>query len=110
MGEEQKNGYDCYKIKEDPKESGAQYAYRLTWIDKKTMYPIYTEMYNKSGKVVKTLTVDSITPNSGYDIPMSVTLCDTTTGHTTTMAITKIVIDQPLPARVFTQSFLESGK
>lgn len=110
LGDEAKNGFDCYKIKEDPKESGSQYAYRLTWIDKKTMYPIYTEMYNKAGKVVKTLTVDSITPNSGYDIPMSVTLCDTATGHTTTMAIQKIVIDQPIPARVFTQAFLESGK
>lgn len=108
--EEKKNGYDCYKIKETPKESGSQYAYRLTWIDKKTMYPIYTEMYNKAGKLVKTLTVDSITPNSGYDIPMSITLCDVATGHTTTMAIQKIVIDQPIPARVFTQAFLESGK
>lgn len=110
LGEESKNGFDCYKIQEDPKEAGAQYTQRITWIDKKTMYPIYTEMYNKAGKVVKTLTVDSITPNSGYDIPMSITLCDTATGHTTTMAIQKIVIDQPIPARVFTQAFLESGK
>lgn len=108
--DESKNGYDCYKIKEEPKEAGAQYAYRITWIDKKTMYPIYTEMYNKAGKMVKTLTVESIEPNSGYDIPMVTTLVDTATGHSTTMAITKIVIDQPLPARVFTQAFLESGK
>lgn len=110
VAEESKNGYDCYKIREDPKESGAQYAYRITWIDKKTMYPIYTEMYNKNGKLVKTLTVDSIEPNQGYDIPMSVTLTDTSTGHSTTMKITKIVVDNPIPDRVFTQAFLESGK
>jgi len=111
MGEESKNGYDCYKIREVPVDAASsQYAYRITWIDKVTMYPIYTEMYNKNDKLVKTLTVDSIVPNQGYDIPMTTILCDVTTGHTTTMAITKIVIDQPLPARVFTQSFLESGK
>ena len=110
MGDESKNGFDCYKIKEEPKESGAQYASRMTWIDKKTMYPIYTEMYDKNGKLVKTLTVDSIEPKDGYDIPMSTTLTDTTTGHSTTMAIQQIVIDKPLPARVFTQAFLETGK
>lgn len=110
LGEETKNGFDCYKIQEDPLDSGAQYAQRITWIDKVSMYPIYTEMYDKSGKLVKTLTVDSITPNSGYDIPMSITLCDVTTGHSTSLVITRIVIDQPIPPRVFTQSFLETGK
>lgn len=113
LGEEKKNGYNCYNIKEVPYEKGSQYAYRLTWIDKDTMYPIYTEMYNKDGKLVKTLTVDSIEKNKdgkGYDIPMTTILTDVTTGHSTTMAITKIVIDQPLPGRVFTQAFLESGK
>lgn len=110
LGEETKNGFDCYKIQENPKEAGAQYAQRITWIDKKTMYPIYTEMYNKAGKLVKTLTVDSIEPKSGYDIPMSITLCDVATGHTTSLVITKIVIDQPISARIFTQAFLESGK
>lgn len=110
LAEESKNGYECHKIRENPKESGAQYAYRITWIDKKTMYPIYTEMYNKNGKIVKTLTVDSIEKNQNYDIPMSVTLKDTSTGHSTTMKITKIVVDNPIPERIFTQSFLESGK
>lgn len=108
--DENKNGYDCYKIREEPKENSSQYAYRLTWIDKNTMYPIYTEMYNKNGKLVKTLTVDSIEKNQTYDIPMSVTLKDETNGHSTTMKITKIVIDSPIPERIFTQSFLESGK
>ena len=113
--DEQKNGYDCYQIREDPKDkSSSQYDYRITWIDKKTMYPIYTEMYKK-GKLVKTLTVNKIEKRTGvtgvsYDIPMSTTLKDMETGHSTTMQIGQIEIDKKLDARICTQNFLNTGK
>ena len=114
--EEAKNGYNCYVIREDPKDkAGSQYLYRMTWIDKKSMYPIYTEMYDKNGKLVKTLTVKTIKPMTSktgvtYDIPMDNTLTNVQTGHSTTMQITQIVIDEPIPERVFTQNFLNTGK
>lgn len=113
MGEESKNGYNCYKIREDPKTS-SQYDYRITWIDKKTMYPIYTEMYIK-GKLVKTLTVNSIQKKTGvtgitYDVPMSTTLKDIRTGHSTTITVGTIEIDKNISAHVFTQQFLNTGK
>lgn len=113
MAEEQKNGYSCYKIREDPKTK-SQYDYRITWIDKNTMYPIYTEMYIK-GKLVKTLTVNSIQKKTGvtgitYDVPMSTTLKDLTTGHSTTINVGTMEIDKAIPAHVFTQQFLNTGK
>ena len=79
------------------------------------MYPIYTEMYDKNGKLVKTLTVKTIKPMTSktgvtYDIPMDNTLTNVQTGHSTTMQITQIVIDEPIPERVFTQNFLKNGK
>ena len=113
MAEEKKNGYDCFKIREDPKTK-SQYDYRITWIDKNTMYPIYTEMYIK-GKLVKTLTVNSIQKKTGvtgitYDVPMSTTLKDLTTGHSTTINVGTMEIDKAIPAHVFTQQFLNTGK
>ena len=116
LGDEEKNGYDCHKIKEVPYDkASSQYAYRLTWIDKKSMYPIYTEMYDKNEKLVKTLSVNAIKQMTGasgitYDIPMDNTLTNMATGHSTTMQITQIEIDKPLPDRVFTQAFLTTGK
>ena len=116
LGDESKNGYDCYKIRETPKDAkSSQYAYRITWIDKKTMYPIYTEMYNKNNKLVKTLTVNKIEKRTGatgvtYDIPLSNTLLDVSTGHSTTLTITQMELDKPIPARVFTEAFLKTGK
>ena len=114
--DEEKNGYDCHKIKEVPYDkASSQYAYRITWIDKKSMYPIYTEMYDKNDKLVKTLSVNTIKQMTGasgvtYDIPMDNTLTDVRTGHSTTMQINQIEIDKPLPDRVFTQAFLNTGK
>lgn len=116
MAEESKNGYECYKIKEDPKDKkSSQYSYRITWIDKESMYPIYTEMYDKNGKLVKTLSVNTITKMTGatgetYDIPMDNTLTNVQTGHSTSIKINKIEIDKTLPERVFTQNFLNTGK
>lgn len=115
--EEKKNGYDCYNVKEvplDPKSS--QYAYRLTWVDKVTMYPIYTEMYDNKGALVKTLTVEKIEKHGEYDIPMTNTLVNIKTGHKTVMEIRKVLVDDEigggkgLPASIFTQNFLNTGK
>lgn len=109
--EEAKNGYNCYVIKETPVDAkGSQYSSRLTWIDKKTMYPVYTEMYDKNNKVVKVLTVASIENHDGYDIPMENTLENKETGHSTTIKVVRVDVTTAIPDRVFTQSFLNTGK
>jgi len=109
--EESKNGYDCYVVKETPVDKGSsQYSYRITWIDKKTMYPVYTEMYDKSDKVVKILSVEKIENHDGYNIPMVDKLENVQTGHSTTLAITRIDVTSKIPDRVFTQAFLNTGK
>jgi outer membrane lipoprotein-sorting protein len=117
LKDETKNGYDCYNIKEVPKDpKSSQYAWRLTWIDKKTMYPIYTEMYDKNDALVKTLTVEKIEKHGDYDIPMTNTLVNVKTGHKTVMDIRKVLVDNEigggkgLPASIFTQNFLNTGK
>jgi len=117
LKEEKKNGYDCYNIKEVPKDAkSSQYAYRLTWIDKVTMYPIYTEMYDKNDTLVKTLTVEKIEKHGEYDVPMTNTLVNIKTGHKTVMDIRKVLVDKEiaggngLPEAIFTQNFLNTGK
>ena len=102
--------YNCYVIKEIPiDKKDTQYNYRLTWIDKNTMYPIHTEMYDKNNKLVKVLEVLNIQKIDGYDMPMENKLKNVQTGHSTTLKILKVVVDKPLPDRVFTQAFLSTG-
>ncbi|MCR5612138.1 outer membrane lipoprotein-sorting protein [Treponema sp.] len=103
--------YDCHVIKEIPiDKKGTQYNYRMVWVDKKTMYPVHTEMYDKNDKLVKVLEVLKIQNVNGYDIPMENCLKNVQTGHSTTLQVLKVIVDQPIPDRVFTQNFLTSGK
>ncbi len=103
--------YNCYVIKEVPfDKKSSQYNYRMVWVDKDSMYPVHTEMFDKNDKLVKVLEVLSIEKINGYDIPKEDCLTNVQTGHSTTLSIVKIQIDQPLPDRVFTQNFLQTGK
>ena len=104
--------YDCYKIKEIPiDKKGTQYNYRMVWVDKATMYPVHTEMYDKNDKLIKVLEVLDIQKIQGYDMPMENKLTNVQTGHSTTLKIAKVVaLDQEIPARYFTQNFLTTGK
>ena len=103
--------YDCYVIKEVPfDKKGTQYNYRMVWVDKATMYPVHTEMYDKNDKLVKVLEVLNIQKIDGYDMPMENKLKNVQTGHNTTLKILKVEVDKPLPDRVFTQNFLTTGK
>ncbi len=123
LGEENKNGYDCWKIKSTPTAATfakAQYQYRIQWIDKKTNVPVYAEMYDKKdGSLVKVLTVDSISEIDGYTITTSTTLKNVKSGHSTRIAAQKnaksangynIILDKPIPDSVFTQNYLNTAK
>jgi len=115
--EETKNGFDCFVVKStavNPNDS--QYGYRLQWIDKKTYVPVYAEMYDKKGKLLKTLTVEKLEPVANaagtktYNTPMVTLMKNVQTGHSTRLTIRKIVVDQPLKDGIFTQNFLSTGK
>lgn len=103
--------YDCHVIKEIPiDKKSSQYNYRMVWVDKATMYPIHTEMYDKNDKLVKVLEVLRIEKIDGYDMPMENKLKNVQTGHSTTLTIQKVQVDKEIPDRVFTQNFLTTGK
>lgn len=113
---EEKNGYTCWVVKSTPKDpKSSQYSYRINWVDKNTNYPIYSEMYDKKGKLLKTLTLEALEKKTGetgveYDIPMQEYMKNVQTGHSTRLIIRKLVLDQKIEDRYFTSSFLNTGK
>lgn len=122
-GSESKNGYDCWVIKSTPTSktiSDAQYAYRIQWIDKKTLVPVYAEMYDKKDKsLVKTLTVAKLENIQGYNITTDTTLKNVKNGHSTRIYAQanaksangyNIILDKPIPDSVFTQNYLNQAK
>ncbi len=54
------NGRDHWIIVMDAKVNGLAYPKRKAWIDKEYMLPVKEEFYAKSGKLLKTSSMDSI--------------------------------------------------
>lgn len=106
-----KTKYTCDKVKEVPfDKKKSQYSYRITWVDQATHVPVYTEMYDKDGKLEKTLEVPVILNYKGYTITKEAVLTNVQKKHSTSLVIQKLEVDQPIPDRVFTSNFLNTGK
>ena len=103
--------YECNVVKNTPiDKKSSQYSYRIVWVDKKTDCPVHSEMYDKNGKLIKTLDVLKLENINGYDVPTENILKNVQNGHSTSLKILKIAVDKPIPERVFTQQFLSTGK
>ncbi|QTQ16023.1 outer membrane lipoprotein-sorting protein [Treponema parvum] len=110
---ETKNGFDCYVVKSVPLDKNNQYLYRISWVDKKTMIPVYIEMYDKKEKLQKINTIKSIEERTGdktYNIPMEMQMDNVQTGHSTTLKILNIEVDKPLAEGYFSPNFLNTGR
>lgn len=110
---ENKNGFDCYVVKSTPVDKNDQYLYRISWVDKKTLIPVFIEMYDKKGNLQKTNEVKSIeqkTGNRTYNIPMENFMTNLQTGHSTSLKIVNITVDQPLADGYFSPNFLNTGR
>lgn len=105
------NGYDCYVVRSTPVDAkSSQYMYRVVSVDKATLLPVFIQMYDKKGDLLKELTVQQIRNVGGYDTPIVTVLKNVQTGHSTRIAITNMEVDKPVPDRVFTQNFLNTGR
>jgi len=112
---ETKNGFDCYVVKSTPVDKTDQYSYRISWVDKKSMIPVYIEMYDHQGKLEKTNEVKTIEKKSGasgksYDIPMENFMQNVQTNHSTSIKIVNITVDAPLAEGYFSPNFLNTGR
>jgi len=108
--------YNCdvvSSISRNPNDT--QYGEKKQWIDKETLTPVYAELYDKKGKLLKVLEVQKLekvtsTTGKSYNTPMISFMKNVQTGHSTKLEIKQIVLDKPLPEKVFTQNFLKTGK
>ena len=113
---EKKGNFDCAKVKSTPKDpKSSQYMYRISWVDKKTWIPVYIELYDKKGQLLKVNEITSIQHPTGvnnivYDIPTESHMKNVQNGRATNLKILKLDVDKKIPAGVFTTNFLDTGK
>ncbi len=70
MGEEQIEGYDCYKIQLLPKpEAGVVWGKVIMWISKKNYLELKTEYYDEDSTLVKYMTGSEVKDMGGRTLP-----------------------------------------
>ncbi len=109
--EESLNGVQCWIVESILLESsGSDYSKKISWISKEMLLPVYIEMYDRQGKLIKKLTTDNIEKIQGYWTPRVTKMENLQTGHSTTLTMDKIVYNENLPDGIFTSGFLQTGR
>lgn len=111
LGDKTINGYDCFMVKSTAKDSDdSQYSYRISYIDNNSYVPVRVEMFDKTENLYKVLDVNKLQQIDNYWIPMVNTMENVQSGHSTVLTILKIEVDTPLSDKIFTSSFLKTGR
>ena len=114
--EDKGNFKDLYVVKSTPKDpKSSQYQYRISWVTKDSWIPVYIELYDKKGKLLKINEIKAIRKLAGtndrvYNIPLENVMTNVQTNHSTTMKMVNLEVDKPLADGYFTPNFLNTGR
>ncbi|MBI3399183.1 MAG: outer membrane lipoprotein-sorting protein [Deltaproteobacteria bacterium] len=106
--EEKLGDKDAYIIKGEPKdEKGADFSYKLSWIDKGNFLPLKEEYYDKRGELYKVFTADEVKDVQGFPVITKRTMKDVKSEHRTEVQYQKTEFNIGLDDDVFTERYLK---
>lgn len=107
-GEETIAARSCYRLISVPKSGiDTQYSKITSWIDKKNLMPLQTELWNKKGKLAKRYSVTSFEVISQIATETEVVMEDLLSGHKTRLVTKDIIYNSGLKDSLFTKRALE---
>lgn len=99
---------DTYVLKAVPKDPrSANYSFKISWIDKKSLLPIKEEYYDKRGALYKLFTADDIKEVRGIPTIIKRTMKNLQTGQGTEVVLREIEYNVDLEDEIFTERFLK---
>ena len=110
LREEVLDGSACYVIQSVSKDSSFQYSKIIQWVDKNTLVVTKIELYDKRNTLAKTVEISGLKDIQGR---LTATITKITThaaGTSTTINMDIVKYDDPIPERVFTTEYLETGR
>lgn len=113
LGEGAVGGRAAWIVESKPSDaSSSQYSKTVSYIDKESYAVRKIEMYDKKGKLLKTLEVNATHAVGGYELPVDSLMRNVQAGSSTRILIDKatLAVDKALPESLFTLSYLETGK
>ena len=104
LAEEVFAGARCYVLKLESKVENKTYFFQKIWVDKEKSIGRKVELYAKSGKLLKVMTVEDIKSFKNRYYPTKVTMENKLRKNSKTeMMITRIEFDIPIPSGTFTE-------
>jgi outer membrane lipoprotein-sorting protein len=107
-GEEELNGRHCYVVKLTAKEKGLAYHSRKLWVDSERWLPLKEERYAKSGKLLKTTSIEEVFQIDDRWYPKKMIFKDVLAKNSkgTEYIIDSIDFDVEIPEYMFTKAAL----
>ncbi|OGC39180.1 hypothetical protein A2Y85_02140, partial [candidate division WOR-3 bacterium RBG_13_43_14] len=107
-GSDTVNEQDCHVLELTAKVEEINYAKQKVWVIKKTYRPVKTELYAKSGKLMKELNVLESRKIAGRDLPVRIRMVNKLRKDTyTELVFDAIKLDTPIPDKYFSIGYLE---
>ncbi len=97
---------DCYVVKSTPKEGGADFGHKLTWVDKANFLPLKEEQYDRKGARYKEFSADEVADVKGFPTVVRRTMKNLQTGHRTEVGYSKTDYDLGIEDSLFSERFL----
>ncbi len=101
-------GGECYVLELTAKVQDVSYYRRKIWVSEDNYIPVKTELYAKSGKLMKEITVTDFRKIGKYNYPTKITMINKLRKNTyTELVLDDVKLDVKLPKKVFTKAYLE---
>lgn len=101
-------GVECYVLELTAKVAEVSYYKRKIWVNESTYVPLKTELYAKSGKLMKAVTVLAVREINTRHYPVHILMENKLRENTfTELILDDIHIDIAVPPNVFTKAYLE---
>jgi hypothetical protein len=110
LREEELGGTACYVIQSIPKDNSYQYSKMIQWIEKDSKIIKKIDLYDKKNALVKTVEMSGLKEVQGRTVTTLTKITTHAAGTSTTLSNEILKYDDPIPEKVFTVEFLETGK
>jgi len=110
LREESLGGKPCWVIEAKPKDTAYQYSRMTGWIEKSTYIALKMELYDKKGNLVKVMEMSEVKDIQGRLTPTVTKMTTVQAKTSTTIYMDIMKYDDPIPASVFTERFLQTGR
>jgi outer membrane lipoprotein-sorting protein len=108
VGTDSIDGKACYAVELVAKVKEVSYYSRRIWVTKESYIPLREELFAKSGKLMKEITVSEFEKIGAHNYPTRVKMVNKLRKDTyTELILEEVELDVTIPSKIFSKSYLE---